>query len=98
MKPEKKQYYGGWGGYTVPFKPQEPLSEEEAKKREVYYIGYYDDKLLTVFEKYQNNVLLWKDQYEYWENTAVLKKRIMTQADGSEKPQDFDKKGNVIKE
>lgn len=92
------QYFGGWSGYSIPFKPTEPISKEEAIKRTSYYIGYYNGKKLVKFEKFLNNTLEFTDEYEYWENTDVLKKRVMKKSDNSTTIQNFDKKGEVIKE
>lgn len=90
-------YFGTWKSYQIPFVPVEPISLEEAKKRQSYYVGYYNSsKQLERFEKYLNGKLEWQDKYIYWDN-GKLKTRNMIKADGSEINQNFDRNGNMIK-
>lgn len=90
-------YFGSWASHRIPFVPTEPISQEEAKKRQAYYVGYYNsNKQLERFEKYLDGKLEWQDKYVYWDNEK-LKNRYMIKADGSETIQNFDRDGNMIK-
>src|SRR5206468_3237167 len=49
----REVYYGGWGSYRIPFVPQDPLPEQEARARTSFYVGRYDAAgRLARFEKY----------------------------------------------
>jgi len=90
-------YYGSWTSYQIPFVPVEPISQEEAQKRQSYYVGYYNSsKQLERFEKYLDGKLEWQDKYIYWDNRK-LKTRNMIKTDGSEINQNFDRNGNIMK-
>lgn len=91
-------YFGTWVSYKIPFVPSEPILEEEAYQREVFYKAYYNTlKQLMRFEKYINMNLEWRDDYKYWDN-GKLKKRNMTKSDNTIIIQNFNKKGKIILE
>ncbi len=77
-------YYGGWGGYSLPRKPQEPIDEEEALRRTAYYVADYDDDgRLVRFDKYLDGELAWGDTYTYTVE-GKPSQRIARNADGEE--------------
>ena len=47
------------------------------------------------FKKMNNGLIVWEDNYEYWENSDILKKRKMIKEDSSIITQNFDEKGAV---
>lgn len=92
----KSAYFGSWSSHRIPFVPQEPISEIEAKRRESYYIAYYNaDEQIICFEKYLNDQLAWKDEYIYWDN-GHLKTRVMSKSDGEQIIQQFNNQGRVL--
>ena len=94
-------YFKSWATYEIPFRPIDEISQENALKLKSYYIGYYTNNILLKFEKYLDNQLHWQDLYIYWPNTKILQKREMHHFDPTAVPyrvQNFDKKGNFIKE
>ena len=91
------RYFGSWASYKIPFKPQEPLTEAEAKSRDAYYVGEYNSKgQLVMFKKYLHGELEWSDHYTYWEN-GELNVRRMLEPDGTKKTQIYDEKGRLEK-
>jgi len=100
VKPRKKHfndqvvYFASWAGYHVPFRPQHPLSKEEALDRGHYYLGEYDsDGRLVLFEKYDDGQRAWADRYSYWRN-GKLKERVQLGERGRRR-QHFDKRGRL---
>ena len=95
MSPNRIQYFGSWGSYQVPLRPQEPLEEVEARQRESYYVGHFDhhDRLVR-FDKYLGGQLEWTDHYTYRDD-GTLALRRMIQSNGEERHQTFDAYGRV---
>lgn len=90
-------YFKSWSGYNIPYQPAEPVAEDEALTLDTYYVGKYSKGGLVSFEKIHNNQRVWIDEYEYWDETKVIKKRKMQKADGTVTEQEFDRKGKIIK-
>ncbi len=100
MRAESKErgpvYFGGWGSYSIPRKPQEPLTKEAALARPTWYEAYYDDQdRLVRFEKYLEGELEWADRYEYGEGQR-LKTHILRRSDGTEAVHPYDERGRPI--
>ena len=85
MSSERIQYFGSWASYQVPLRPQDPLEEAEARRREAYYVGHFDphDRLVR-FDKYLGGLLEWTDHYTYRHDGTLLLRRMIG-ADGEEK-------------
>jgi len=88
-------YFGTWGTYQVPLKPQEPISKAEAKRRGTYYVGEYDQAgLLVRFDKILSGRVEWSDRYVYRVDGS-LQLRTMINSDGTTTQQTFDEKGTL---
>jgi hypothetical protein len=100
-KYEGIHYFESWAGYEIPFRPTGEISLAEAEKLRAYYIAHFENGLLIHFEKYIDQKLEWRDIYTYWPDTKILQKREMFHFDptaAAHRIQNFDKKGNLIKE
>lgn len=90
-------YYGDYKHYLIPFQPIEQLTHEEAIKRKVYYISYFNDKgQITLFEKYYKGKPEFTDKYYYRKN-GTLEKRETIRLNSETKVQLFDENGKLIK-
>ena len=91
------QYYGSWSGYQVPLRPQNPISQSEAKSRIAYYVAEYDQAgHLIRFDKILNGEMEWSDIYTYRDD-GTLQLRKMVKSDGSITEQRFDESGQIIR-
>jgi len=98
---EKKQgihYFKGWNSYSIPFNPENPIDSAAIDFNYSYYIGIYENDVLMSFKKMNNGLIVWEDNYEYWENSDILKKRKMIKEDSSIITQNFDEKGKILKD
>lgn len=90
-------YYGSFSGYQIPFKPSKPLTEEEAKKRDAYYVAYYDDQERIVsFTKYLSGEIAFSDKY-YYRYSGIIERREMTKSSGEKIIHYFNENGKLIK-
>lgn len=86
------RYFGSFGGYDLPLKPVEPLSEREAKARKSYCIGYFSREALIRFERYVDGKLFFRDEYEYAASGKLARRRMLN-PDGVTKTGRFDENG-----
>lgn len=96
-KHNEVQFFGSFAGYNIPFSPVENITEQDALERVSYYKAYYQENKLVCFEKYLHGSLFWKDNYIYWDN-GKLKKRKMFKSDASSIIENYDEKGHLLKE
>jgi Family of unknown function (DUF6156) len=90
-------YYAGWKSYRIPFVPDEPITADEASKKQTYYVGYYDDAhQLVKFQRYVAGRLDWTDEYTYT-NDRRIQRRLLLKSDGSRIVQEFDRAGRVVR-
>lgn len=90
-------YFSGWRDYKIPFEPISEISLEKAKESTSYYEAYFDENgNITIFKKYLNGELEWKDEYVY-DKSKKIRYRILKKQDGSINKQYFDGKGKIIK-
>jgi hypothetical protein len=91
-------YYKDWVSYTIPYKPYNEVTMEEAKTLNSYYEAYFDNNgKIILFTKYLNGEIEWSDKYFYTPD-GLLGHREMTKANGEMQVQYFDKKGLIIRE
>ncbi len=101
MTPEADQlirrYFKSWmGDFRPPFRPLLEIEEAEARRRPVYYVGYYDvQERLVRFEKFLGPERLWQDNYTYWA-TGKLQRRRFIRLDGTEIAEHFDELGRRL--
>jgi len=97
--PQGGPYYSGsFDGNTIPFRPIEKLTEEEAKSRPVYYVVVvgYKDRIIS-FAKYHNGKKEFSDKYIYTYDAKYLERRELTASNGDIQTDYFDKSGKIIK-
>ena len=88
-------YFGTWGTYQVPLKPQEPISKAEAERRGTDYVGEYDQAgLLVRFDKILNGRVEWSDRYVYRVDGS-LQLRTMINSDGTTTEHTYDETGKM---
>ncbi len=92
------RYFATFTGYAIPFHPAEEITQESIAERDTYYIAQYVGKRLMSFEKISAGQSLWLDTYVYWPESKYLQHRKMVKEDDSVIEQDFDRKGNLMKE
>lgn len=83
-------------GSVLPIEPIKKIERHEALNRETYCIGYYsDDHQLTAVEKYLQNELFFRFEYEYYENGTL---RMVTSENekGEVRYKEYDRDGNLI--
>lgn len=92
------KYYTTWGGYSIRKKPQFPIDEKDIDQHKgAIYKAFYDEwNRLSKFEKYYKNVFQWSDEYEYWEQSEKVKKRISLDAKKNKNEHFYDKRGKEI--
>mgnify|MGYP001595550878 FL=1 len=89
-------YYESFATYKLPPHPVGELNPEEAKKRDSYYIAYFDDNgKIVSFSKYLYGKLEFSAKYTYTQE-GYLERRELTKASGEVVIQYFDKKGRII--
>ncbi len=74
-------YFRSWSGYQIPFRPQAPVSRDNAMKLDTYYEAFFNSGgRITSITKYYAGKLEWRDQYEYRGKNLI--RRTMTKASG----------------
>ena len=95
-KEERIIYYASFTGYSIPIKPQQEISEKDAKSMLSYCIGYYDGSgKLYRFEKYYKGQLFFRHDYLYHENGNIRENKIID-PNGTKKITFFDEKGKPL--
>ena len=93
----KPRYFGSFAGYSIPFKPTEPLTAEEATSRASYYVGRYDaHERLASFAKYLDGKRFFLSEYTYDQHGTFTKQKTTTQ-DGEVIEEWYNKRGNRTK-
>ena len=90
-------YYASFAGYSLPLKPVEELSQEEAMSRNTHCVGFYDGSgKLYRFEKYLNGQLFFRHDYKYHDNGNIRENRGID-ADGITRINRYDVKGQRLR-
>lgn len=90
----QRVFYGGWGGYSFPRKPQDPITRDEALSRVSYYVADYDDNgRLVQFDKFLEGEFEWGDTYTYF-GDGKPNQRIARMASGEKSVTDLDGSGS----
>lgn len=97
MQGQEVKHFGSFSGYQVPFRPVEPITEQEALAREAYYVGTFEGGQMIRFEKILHGEREFLDEYIYWPSGKHLQHRRLTKHDGSVTEQDFDQRGKLIR-
>ena len=91
------KYFKSWAGYSIPFKPVNEISREEAIQLKSYYLATYKNSIMISFEKILDKQREWIDHYSYDDKTGKILERVLHKSDGSISKQKFDKKGKLLK-
>jgi len=87
-------YFGGFGGYSLPFTPREEISEKVAKARGTYCVGEYDSEgRLRLFIKFLRGREFFRHEYSYYDNTTLKTARV-TNPEGKVRIVEFDTGGH----
>lgn len=90
------KYYSSFSGYNIPLKPVEEISKDKASSANSFCIGYYDDSgELVRLEKWINNQLFFKHEYEYHINGRISVSRVLN-SEGVITVQFFNEKGKLL--
>ena len=93
--PNVPYYYGSFSGYSIPYKPIEELTYEEASQRDSYYVAHYDKEgKMTSFAKFLYGKFIFIDRYFYY-TSGVLERREGVKFTGESYIQYFDEEGNL---
>ena len=70
-------YYGSFVNYRIPFQPKEPLTANQAKLRNAYYVAFFDENgKIVLFTKYLNGKVDFSDEYTYNTQGIPIKRKI----------------------
>lgn len=93
------KYFASWGGYKIPYIPQQEIDSLELNNYIEYYKVHYDNlNRIVIFEKYLEGKFEWSDEYFYWEKSKKLKKQVTTNSNREVKESSFTKNGKRIKD
>lgn len=92
------KYFQSWSGYSIPKKPQTEISVDDLDNYSTYYKAIYANNLILRFEKYTNKELVGLDEYEYWEDTDILKKHTLVNNLDEKRVHHYDSQGKKIKQ
>jgi len=89
-------YYAEFSGYNMPPHPLKKLIQEEALKRDVYYIAYFDEReRLISFTKYYKGRNLFSSKY-FYRPSGILERRESIDEIGETKIYFYDEEGKPI--
>jgi hypothetical protein len=93
---EEMVYYASFAGYSIPLKPVERISKQDALARTTYCVGYYNNRgKLYRLEKFLEGRLFFRHDYKYHDNGNIKESKTIN-AEGKEVVNYFDSKGKPL--